>query len=134
MSADTRSCTDIHNTALMSQRPVFIALMSLFTQCSSVFISGGVYVHSMQFCFHLWWSVCSLNEVLFSSLVECMYLVFTRMPCESYRRQLNQVFAVALVCHLSSANRPLSLKSPCMDNGLAYTICQKCQLSCWPSA
>ena len=35
--------------------------------------------------------------------MEFMYLVFTRMPGESYRRA-TQVFVVVLVLHISSAN------------------------------
>ena len=43
--------------------------------------------------------ILSLEDI---PLVEFMYLVFTRMPGESYRRRL--VFVVVLVVRISSAN------------------------------
>ena len=47
--------------------------------------SGGVYV---PLGMYLWWSVCTFQAV---PLVEFMYLVSTRMPGESYHRQLGSL-------------------------------------------
>ena len=71
---------------------------------------------------YLWWSLCTLylltclvkvtvgdsRSLLFLCyedvpLVEFMYLVFTHMPGESYRRRL-EVFVVVFVRHLSNAS------------------------------
>ena len=37
---------------------------------------------------YLWWSLCTLEDV---PLVKFMYLAFTRMPGESYRRRLGSL-------------------------------------------
>ena len=43
-------------------------------------------------CLYLWWSLCTLCLLLDVPLVEFTYLVFTRMPDESYRRRLRSLF------------------------------------------
>ena len=55
------------------------------------------------------WSLCTLYlhggvYVPCIYTMEFMYLVFTRMPGESYRRRLTRVFVVVLVLRISSAN------------------------------
>ena len=44
-------------------------------------------------CLYLWWSLCTLCLLLDVLLVEFMYLVFTRMPDESYRRRLRSLLS-----------------------------------------
>ena len=39
---------------------------------------------------YLWWSLCTSGGV-YVPLVEFMYLVFTRMPGESYRRRIGSL-------------------------------------------
>ena len=51
---------------------------------------------------YCWWSLCTAGGVCVPlvelsedvTLVEFMYLVFTRMPGESYRRRLGSLFVV----------------------------------------
>ena len=66
---------------------------------------------------YLWWSLCTLylpssaeHERMYRSLLEFMYFVFTRMPGESYRRQLRSLLCLrdvfrtlinSLVCRLN---------------------------------